>query len=218
MAAGTPLDDNDRGPWLKVIRSKAEEVLQIKSPQNGADRSLTPEKNVPGEEKRRLAEVFETSSAAEHPKVAQQIKEADSDGQATNSEVSQTTTGASGAVSPQTTHPRAVLIACSSLKKIYRELLRGQRDSLTSSEPSPSAASSPLRVLHLYVRVSPEELLRRMKARKGHFMKEEMLKSQLATLEQPLPEEEEGIISLEDGSQEDVEKRAEQALREVLGV
>lgn len=114
--------------------------------------------------------------------------------------------------------PPAMLIACSALKRSYRALLRGERSSLTEAD-SPPVADSPLRTLHLYVDVSPEELLRRMRARKGHFMKEEMLKSQLATLEKPIEGSDElGIIVVSDGQKKQVERAAEDRVRNILKV
>lgn len=114
--------------------------------------------------------------------------------------------------------PPAVIIACSSLKRSYRDFLRGERTSL-SDPASPPAPSSQLRTWHLYVDVSAEELLRRMTERKGHFMKEKMLKSQLATLEKPVEgQDEQDILVIQDGEKEQVEKRATQRVKEVLGL
>lgn len=60
------------------------------------------------------------------------------------------------------------VLACSALKQAYRDFLRIGPE-----------------VCILYLRVTPEVLRRRLLARRGHFMTEVMLTSQLATLEEP---------------------------------
>jgi gluconokinase len=63
---------------------------------------------------------------------------------------------------------RNVVLACSALKRAYREAL------LVVPE------------VHLvYLRATPELLHQRLRERKGHFMTEQMLTSQLQTLEDP---------------------------------
>lgn len=63
------------------------------------------------------------------------------------------------------------VLACSGLKKIHRELLR---DGLGES-----------RLKFFYLRVDREELMRRLSERKGHYMKANMLDSQLLAFETP---------------------------------
>ncbi|WP_307858069.1 gluconokinase [Cellulomonas fulva] len=73
-------------------------------------------------------------------------------------------------------HARAgldVVVACSALRRAYRDVLRQARGGVT--------------FLHLVV--PPDELARRMAARTGHFMPPALLASQLATLEPPTPDE-----------------------------
>jgi carbohydrate kinase (thermoresistant glucokinase family) len=65
------------------------------------------------------------------------------------------------------------VVACSALKKTYR-------DQVLSLAPN-------TRFVHLHG--TPELLSSRMKSREGHFMKAEMLKSQLDTLEALGPDE-----------------------------
>ena len=67
-----------------------------------------------------------------------------------------------------------VVVACSALRRIYRDVLR--------------AAPASLRIVHVYLRVDPAELAVRLAQRQGHFMKCDMLESQLATLEEPCHE------------------------------
>jgi gluconokinase len=63
-----------------------------------------------------------------------------------------------------------MVLACSALKGSYREFL--QVDG---------------RVKLAYLKVDPALILERLRARRGHFMKPEMLHSQLAALEEPEP-------------------------------
>jgi len=113
--------------------------------------------------------------------------------------------------STKTTGDNIIVIACSALKRSYRSILRGippespgylltskQSHSFPGSEselgspyteepqekPSPSSDHC-LKTYFLFIDGPRELLLRRMTARKGHFMKETMLDSQLATLERP---------------------------------
>lgn len=66
---------------------------------------------------------------------------------------------------------RSVVLACSALKRSYRELLG----------VSPDAKDIKL----VYLKGTSELLLERMHSRQGHYMKEQMLASQLADLEEP---------------------------------
>ncbi len=74
---------------------------------------------------------------------------------------------------------RPALVTCSSLKRSYRDILRGK---------SPKGI-----VAFAHLSGSRELLMERMKARKGHFMPASLLDSQLATL-QPLQPDEAGIV------------------------
>jgi gluconokinase len=68
---------------------------------------------------------------------------------------------------------RPVVVACSALKRSYRDRLR---------------RAAPDLVL-VYLHGDPELLLARMSQRDGHFMPTALLESQLATLEEPAPDE-----------------------------
>jgi gluconokinase len=63
---------------------------------------------------------------------------------------------------------RNVVLACSALKQAYREVLQLLPE-----------------VQIVYLKGSPSLLQQRLQARLGHFMAEQMLASQLATLEEP---------------------------------
>ncbi|SMB81686.1 gluconate kinase, SKI family [Pasteurella testudinis DSM 23072] len=92
------------------------------------------------------------------------------------------------------------IIVCSALKKQYRDLIRDGNDN----------------VKFLFLEGSFELVLERMKQRKGHYMKTEMLKSQFDTLEVPQQDEPDVIHIDIDGSFEEVVGRCETALKPYL--
>jgi gluconokinase len=74
------------------------------------------------------------------------------------------------------------VVACSALKRIYRDRIRAQ-------------AGAP--VVFLYLRGQRDTLLQRMAARPGHFMPVSLLDSQLATLEEPGADEAHRVADIE---------------------
>lgn len=75
----------------------------------------------------------------------------------------------------------AAVITCSALKQQYRDLLK----------PAPTDA-----IQFVYLRGQPQTLRARLTQRPGHFMKVDMLASQLAALEEP---SEAIVVDIEDG-------------------
>jgi gluconokinase len=75
-----------------------------------------------------------------------------------------------------------VVIACSALKRSYRDLIRG-------------AAGA--EIVFLYLRGRRETLLARMTNREGHFMPPALLDSQLAILEEPEADEPHRVADIE---------------------
>jgi gluconokinase len=71
----------------------------------------------------------------------------------------------------------SLVLACSALKRSYREALRPRRK------------HAAVQVRFVYLKVSAERLDRRLRSRMGHFASPELLASQLATLEEPGPDE-----------------------------
>ncbi|ORE10604.1 shikimate kinase [Rhizopus microsporus var. microsporus] len=67
---------------------------------------------------------------------------------------------------------RVVVVTCSSLRKVYRDILRQVPEELGT-------------VIFVYLKGSYELLLQRIQNRKGHFMPAKMLQSQIDTLEEP---------------------------------
>ncbi|MEG9476427.1 gluconokinase [Mannheimia indoligenes] len=92
------------------------------------------------------------------------------------------------------------IIVCSALKKKYRDQIRGGNAD----------------VKFLFLNGSFELVLERMKQRKGHFMKPEMLQSQFNTLEIPQADEPDIIFIDIDGSFEEVVERCVEAVKPLL--
>lgn len=108
-----------------------------------------------------------------------------------------------------------VIVACSALKKTYRDVLRGLTRSSTSNtspceDPSPEldAVAAVPTTLFVFLKGSKEVLMDRMQKREGHFMKAQMLESQLNTLESP--EDEPGVITVS------IESSTEEQMQHVL--
>lgn len=172
MSRGEALDDTDRLPWLQCIRQKAVELTHPVHKQRASDRQRSSrDEPLAGEQAvREMAAVLETSEQSGGQMEGQGVAD---DGKARSTE------------SGEASLARACVIACSALKKSYRDLLRGP------------PGSTDLRTILIYLRIPPDELRRRMHERKGHFMKESMLQSQLATLEEP--EGEVDTVVVDDG-------------------
>jgi gluconokinase len=94
---------------------------------------------------------------------------------------------------------RSAAVACSALKRAYRDILIGDR---------------PDTVL-VYLRGSKALIAERMKARKDHFMPPALLDSQFATLEEPAPDEHPIVVDI-GGSAESVTREAIRQLEEFI--
>ena len=80
-----------------------------------------------------------------------------------------------------------LVVSCSALKQSYRDILR--------------AAASELRIVFLH---GPRALLaERLASRRGHYMPPSLLESQLATLEEPSPDEQAWVCDIRE-SPEDI--------------
>ncbi|WP_415721134.1 gluconokinase [Photobacterium ganghwense] len=87
------------------------------------------------------------------------------------------------------------VIVCSALKRQYRDQIRDGNQS----------------VRFVFLDGDRDMIMARMKARKGHFMRESMVNSQFATLERPDAEPDVVTVSI-DGSIEEVVEQAIHAL------
>jgi gluconokinase len=94
---------------------------------------------------------------------------------------------------------RSAVVACSALKRSYRDILIGERQA----------------TLLMYLRGAQNVIARRMQARKGHFMPPALLDSQFASLEEPGADERPIVVDI-DGPPERVIREADRKLRERL--
>lgn len=108
---------------------------------------------------------------------------------------------------------RGVVVTCSALKKKYRDVIR----TATLYDEDPNA-----QVHFVYLRASKETLLARVGARQGHYMKDAMVISQLAALEEPDEDEVKRLKDVEvidvKGTQAEVQKLAAGAVDTILEV
>ena len=90
-----------------------------------------------------------------------------------------------------------VVVTCSSLKKAYRDILRGVTQAPVPAHTSiPSTVAIPaIRTVFVYITGPESVLFERVEGRKGHFFKSSMLRSQLDTLEPPTGED--GVITVD---------------------
>ncbi|XP_020822628.1 putative gluconokinase isoform X1 [Phascolarctos cinereus] len=82
---------------------------------------------------------------------------------------------------------QSVVLACSALKKMYRNILMRGEGAATqnSEEPGEKEGFPKLKLLVVYLNGSFEVISGRLAKRKGHFMPPELLQSQFDTLEPP---------------------------------
>lgn len=106
---------------------------------------------------------------------------------------------------------KGVVVTCSALKKKYRDVIR----TAPLYDDDPNAA-----VHFVYLRASKEVLLARVRARQGHYMKDAMVLSQLAALEEPDKFEVGRLKDVEiidvTGTQLEVEKLATVAIDRIM--
>ena len=70
--------------------------------------------------------------------------------------------------------PNGVVVSCSALKRKYRDVIRV------------AAYGTPyIRIHFIYLRLDEKSLMERLQNRRGHYMKSDMLESQLQILETP---------------------------------
>ncbi|KAL0956622.1 hypothetical protein HGRIS_002757 [Hohenbuehelia grisea] len=117
---------------------------------------------------------------------------------------------------------RGAVVTCSSLKRTYREILRGRSKPATEANAIPSHLEPPhphvLPGYFVFIKGDRETLMERMEARKGHFMKAGMLDSQLDTLENPEGEEGVVVVDLKDTTDRQVEVALEGLKRLVINI
>ncbi|GAA5860912.1 hypothetical protein JCM8547_003886 [Rhodosporidiobolus lusitaniae] len=132
--------------------------------------------------------------------------------------VRQTALRLASAQSPANDQSGLCFVACSALKRSYRDLLRGETESEDQEEgfEESSKLDERARVFFIYLHGSPSLLLNRLTLRLSHFMRATMLDSQLAVLEPPNAGEEEGVVAIKlgEGEGETVEREREAVAEE----
>jgi gluconokinase len=83
-------------------------------------------------------------------------------------------------IDAQAAQGHSVVVACSALKRAYRDLLLGGKHG----------------GVLVYLEGAPELIAQRMAARKHHFMPPKLLESQFAALEPPAPDEQPITVSI----------------------
>ena len=104
-----------------------------------------------------------------------------------------------------TTTPNSVIVTCSALKRKYRDILR------IASLKHPS-----IKVHFVFLKATEALLMDRVRARKNHYMKDYMVRSQFESLEAPA-EDEGDVVGVEaGGSSEEVKALAVGVVEEVM--
>ncbi len=89
-----------------------------------------------------------------------------------------------------------LVVSCSALKRSYRDILRAEAPDLN----------------FVFLRGNKELLVERLAGRRGHFMPASLLDSQLATLEEPGPDERAWVCDVRKSPETIVEALVKQAL------
>jgi gluconokinase len=197
MSSGQPLNDADREPWLKLIRDTAVKMTS-KELERRPEAAEKTEVRIHEEREKKDVPV----DLGEHHKADEGLRKSS---------------------------PPGVVISCSSLKKYYRDMLRGTyspevpgnkdlKVEVKTNTPSPETSTTPnLATYFVFLEGSRDVLLDRMTKRQDHYMKANMLDSQLATLEDPKGEKGVITVSIEDSTEEQLNQIVE-TLDKVTGL
>ena len=120
-------------------------------------------------------------------------------------------------VEPRAKGRYGVMATSSALKKYYRDILRGAFKGFSNvPEHLHAISSEKLPTYFVYIKAEEKLLRERMAKREGHFMKTNMLDSQLATLESP--EKEENVVTVPlDATTEEQVRVAIEGLEKLVG-
>jgi len=102
----------------------------------------------------------------------------------------------------------ACIITCSALKKKYRDVIR------IANYEHPT-----VQIHFVFLKLDEETLQKRVASRVGHYMKEEMVHSQMVALEQPNEDDETDVMMIDAGKdkehvQQEANKRVQAKLKE----
>ncbi|NWI30525.1 GNTK gluconokinase, partial [Sula dactylatra] len=90
-----------------------------------------------------------------------------------------------------------VILACSALKKMYRQVLVSGTPAIESNLAEQPGENKALKILFVHLDGPMDVIAGRLEKRRGHFMPPELLKSQFDILEPPSPPEIFITVSLE---------------------
>ena len=116
-----------------------------------------------------------------------------------------TSTSSRGPDHHPATPPAGVILTCSALKRKYRDVLR------IASYHHPT-----IKVHFVFLQASEALLMDRVRARKGHYMKDYMVRSQFQSLEAPGKDEGDVMGVDASGTSEEVQKLAEEAVGKAI--
>jgi gluconokinase len=104
-----------------------------------------------------------------------------------------------------------LVITCSALKRYYRDILRGRL-----REGANPSGNSMVPTYFVFIKGSREMILQRLRERKGHYMKSDMLDGQFDDLESPEGEGDVVVVDAEDSTESKMRRVKEQmtSLRE----
>ena len=98
-----------------------------------------------------------------------------------------------------------VVLTCSGLKQKYRDVLR-----------IASFYDSSILVHFVYLQANEETLLQRVRSRQGHYMKDDMVRSQFAILEEPTLQEKDVLSVNVSGTPPEVNEAALNVVKQTL--
>lgn len=98
-----------------------------------------------------------------------------------------------------------VVVTCSALKRKYRDVIR-----------IASYNDEHILVHFIYLHADEEVLKKRVKARQGHYMKDDMVQSQFDSLEPPQSDERDTLVVDVSGSIQEVQETALKSVKDAL--
>jgi len=117
----------------------------------------------------------------------------------------QTKTSATIPSTTTSSAPSGVIVTCSALKRKYRDVIR------IASYHDPS-----IQVHFVFLSASEALLMDRVRARKGHYMKDYMVRSQFQSLETPMQDERDVLSVDAGGTSVEVRNLALEVVRQVM--
>lgn len=101
-----------------------------------------------------------------------------------------------------------VVLTCSALKEKYRDVIR-----------IAAYNDHDVIVRFIYLRADEKVLVERVRERQGHFMKEDMVRSQFSSLEEPRVDKESDVLVVDvGGSEMEAKRRSLDAVRRSLAL